>query len=57
MPELSSLTDDTIVDGRPFSELLGTVALSLRIMASAMQSVHGSKEASQRYEDPFMSGW
>ena len=46
-PELSSITEESVIDGRPFSELLCTVALSLRIMASAMQSVHGNKEASQ----------
>ena len=50
-PKLTSITDESVVDGRPFSDLLETVALSLRIMASAMQCVHGSKEASQRYGD------
>ena len=42
--------DDHLVDGHPFSELLNTVSTTLRVLASAMQSVHGSKEASQRWD-------
>ena len=47
-------SDDHLVDGRPFSELLNTVSTTLRVLASAMQSVHGSKEASQRWDSLVM---